>query len=372
MKILQVTAVDFTVEKFLLPLIHRLQKEGHEVHIACRITNAPKHSNMHAISFERSMRMATHAKALKELVKLMKSEKFDVVHTHTPVASMLARIAAKIARVPTIIYTAHGFYFHERMNKIPYKIAYTLEKYAAKWGSDYVFFQSEEDYQLAVNNHFKRPERLIHIQNGVNRKLFEPNDYNRNEMRQKLGIAEDIFVYLFVGRLVYEKGLAELTEAFQLLNEPKAHLVIVGGQVEGDRDTFPDTAQKNVTYLGLRQDIAALLHAADAFVLPSHREGLPRSIIEAMAMEKPVIATDIRGCREEVIHQKTGLLCTVQSASDLKDAMNELFEHQQMAKAFGKAGRQRFLEQYDEEKVLDRQMVIFQQCEQQEMGVEYE
>lgn len=372
MKILQVTAVDFTVEKFLLPLIQRLQQEGHDVHIACRITTSPKHSNMHAISFDRSMNMLAHTKALTELVRLMKTERFDVVHTHTPVASMLARIAAKIARVPTIIYTAHGFYFHDRMNKIPYTIAYTLEKYAAKWGSDYVFFQSEEDYQLAVTKHFKRPEQLVHIQNGVNRTQFEPNGYDRKAMRQTLGLSEDTFVYLFVGRLVYEKGLAELTEAFRLLNESKAHLVIVGGQVEGDRDTFPEKAQKNVTYLGLRHDIPALLHAADAFVLPSHREGLPRSIIEAMAMEKPVIATDIRGCREEVIHQKTGLLCTVQHAAHLKEAMAELFQNQATAKAFGKAGRQRFLEQYDEEKVLDRQMLIFQQCEQQQMGVEYE
>lgn len=371
MKILQVTAVDFTVEKFLAPLIERLEKEGHDVHIACRMTTSPRYEQMHAISFERSIHLAAHLKAIQQLVVLMRSEQFDIVHTHTPVASMLARIAAKIARVPTIIYTAHGFYFHERMARIPYFCAYTVEKYAAKWASDYVFFQSEEDYELALKKQFKPPQQLVHIQNGVNRQRFEPQLYNREQMRQSLGLAEDAFVYLFVGRLVYEKGLADLLDAFALLNEPQAKLLIVGGQVAGDRDPFLIKQQHNVHFLGAREDIAALLNAADAFVLPSHREGLPRSIIEAMAMAKPVIATNIRGCREEVVHKKTGLLCDVQNVTALKEAMETLFHHRRWAQSLGKAGRTRFLAQYDEEKVLDRQMAIFKKCYVSELEVEY-
>lgn len=201
MKILQVTAVDFTVDKFLKPLINRLQQEGHDVHVACAKTKpSALNITMHQIAFARNMNMLKHMKALYQLVKLLRQENYDVIHTHTPVASMLARVAAKMAGVPLIIYTAHGFYFHERMPRRQYQVAYMLEKYAARFLSDYVFFQSEEDYALAKEKHFKKVERLVHIGNGVSKERFNRTTDDRQATRQALGIPDEALVFLFVGR----------------------------------------------------------------------------------------------------------------------------------------------------------------------------
>lgn len=369
MKILQVTAVDFTVDKFLTPLINRLQREGHEVHVACAKTK-PSTSGitMHPIAFARNMNMLKHMKAVQQLVKLLRRENYDAIHTHTPVASVLSRIAAKIAGVPLVIYTAHGFYFHERMPKLQYQVVYAIEKYAARFFSDYVFFQSEEDYALAKQKQFKKSERLVHIGNGVSKERFNVTQYDRQAARQALGLPADAPVFLFVGRQVKEKGLQELVDAFEYLPE-QAHVVIVGGQVPGDRDSIHIEAKDRLHVLGEREDIPNLLSAADVFVLPSYREGLPRSIIEAMAMGKPVIATNIRGCREEVIHEQTGLLCNVQDAQDLAAKMNVFLEQPSFIQTYGEAGLQRFLEMYDEEKVLDRQMTIYQMHIATEMGM---
>lgn len=369
MKILQVTAVDFTVDKFLKPLINRLQQEGHDVHVACAKTKpSALNITMHQIAFARNMNMLKHMKALYQLVKLLRQENYDVIHTHTPVASMLARVAAKMAGVPLIIYTAHGFYFHERMPRRQYQVAYMLEKYAARFLSDYVFFQSEEDYALAKEKHFKKVERLVHIGNGVSKERFNRTTDDRQATRQALGIPDEALVFLFVGRQVKEKGLQELVEAFELLPK-QAHMMIVGGEVAGDRDSIRLETKERLHVLGQREDIPQLLSAADVFVLPSYREGLPRSIIEAMAMEKPVIATNIRGCREEVVHGQTGLLCNVEDAKDLADKMKMFIEQPSLIQTYGEAGSERFLDIYDEEKVLDRQLAIYKMYATPEMEV---
>lgn len=358
MKILQVTAVDFTVEKFLGPLIECLQSNGHEVHIACSTETSTE--TLHAIDFERKMISLNHFKAIKQLVKLLKKEHYDVVHTHTPVASVLARIAAKIAGVPTIIYTAHGFYFHENMPRTTYQLTYFIEKMTSKLATDYIFFQSEEDFKLALDAKFLPPKRLVHIQNGVDARKFDPARYDREAIRQQLGLASDEYVFIFVGRLVKEKGIEELLEAFQRTTGGNATLLVVGDQVKGDRDhSSVRKDQSNIQYLGLREDIPELLAASDCFVLPSYREGMPRSIIEAMAMKLPVITTNIRGCREEVVHEQTGLLCEPQNSDALHEQLAWALAHTEEMKQMGESGRQRFLKLYDEEKVLARQMEVY-------------
>ncbi len=358
MKILQVTAVDFTVEKFLGPLIECLRSNGHEVHVACSTENSSE--TLHPIDFERKMVSMNHFKAIKQLVRLFKKEQYDVVHTHTPVASVLTRIAAKIAGVPTIIYTAHGFYFHENMPRKTYQLTYFIEKMTSKLATDYIFFQSEEDFKLALEAQFLPPKRLVHIQNGVDATKFSPMRYERETIRQQLQIADDAYVFIFVGRLVKEKGIEELLEAFTRSTGERATLLIVGDHVKGDREQSSLPAQQhNIHYLGLREDIPQLLAASDCFVLPSYREGMPRSIIEAMAMELPVITTNIRGCREEVIHEQTGLLCEPQSSDALYEKMAWALAHPEEMTQMGQSGRQRFLKLYDEEKVLARQMEVY-------------
>jgi glycosyltransferase involved in cell wall biosynthesis len=375
MKILQVTAVDFTIKKFLTPLIDASKNEGFTVDIACNCGDISlrlkeQGYKLHHIPFSRNLNILSHIKNIYRLVKLLKREKYDILHAHTPVASIISRLAGRIARVPTIIYTAHGFYFHENMNPIVYKVAYYLEKIWGNFFSDYLFFQSKEDYELALKDKFNVPDRLLHIGNGVSSDIFEPSLFSRIEKRRQFGIGDEDVTLTFVGRLVKEKGISELLEAFNIIkrNHKKVKMLIVGGSVEGDRDSisienilssFPSSVKNDVYILGLRDDIAEILVASDIFILPSYREGLPRSIIEAMAMGKPIIATDIRGCREEVVNGYNGYLCNPKDSKDLANKIDMLLTSPGNIEIFGSNSREIFMREFDENVVIEKQIEIF-------------
>lgn len=375
MKILQVTAVDFTVKKFLLPLVDELDNKNYEVHIGCNVSEIGEDLrksgyNVKHIPFSRDMNIFNHFKSLVKLIALIRKENYDIIHSHTPVASLITRLAAKITKVPLNVYTAHGFYFHENMKPVTYKATYLLEKIWGKYFTDYIFFQSIEDYELALNNKFNKPERLVHINNGVSGEKFNPIKYDRESIREKLNI-EDQKVILFVGRLVREKGIRELLNAFENLatDNKNLSLLLVGGGVTGDRDglsplsiveNMSSSIKKNIHLLGLRDDIPELLAASDVFTLPSYREGLPRSIIEAMAMGKPIVATDIRGCREEVTDDINGYLCEVKNTTSLEESLKRLVYDDSKMTEFGMQSRRIFLEEFEEQKVLERQIFVFE------------
>ncbi|WP_432360339.1 glycosyltransferase family 4 protein [Sporosarcina sp. UB5] len=374
MKVLQLTAVDFTVKKLLLPLVDEMIAQGYEVHIACfvdEIGEGLRNENyiLHHIPFKRNLNLLSHVSSLLKLLQLMRKERYAIVHTHTPVASLIGRLAAKLTRIPLIVYTAHGFYFHEHMGKLAFKIHFALEKLWARAFTDQLFLQSKEDYQFALDNNFKQANRLHHINNGVSKVRFNPKLFDTKVLKEKYQITDKL-AFAFVGRLVEEKGLKELLNAFAKVSENRNDLVlmVIGGASIGDRDTvqiedllntLPAETRNNIKFMGLRDNIPELLAAVDIFVLPSYREGLPRSIIEAMAMGKPIIATNIRGCREEVQDGVNGFLCTPKSSTSLANAMEKMIENKDQREEMGRTGREIFLREYDEERVLERQMTIF-------------
>lgn len=376
MKVLQITNVGFTVKKFLLPLVDEMINQNYDVHIACYKDKIGYEIEkrgyvVHHIPFHRNMNVFSHFKSMVALVKLIRKERFDVVHSHTPVASLVARVSARLAKVPLSVYTVHGFYFHENMKPIIYKINFLLEKIWGKYFTDKLFFQSKEDYELALAKGFQKPENLVHINNGVSGNRFNPELYSRMNSRELLGIKNEK-VIMFVGRLVREKGIVELVEAFNMvLHDIKdATLMIVGDSVTGDRDginleqlinSMPVETKERIKHFGMRDDIPELLCAADLFVLPSYREGLPRSIIEAMAMGKPIVATDIRGCREEVFPDVNGYLCKDRDSISLAGAIVKTLKDESKLKRFGENSRRLFLEEFNECLVLERQLTIFNQ-----------
>lgn len=379
-KILQVCAIDLSVEALLKPLIQRSMKEGYEVHNACTDTGTGRFERLEKegltminIPIDRAISPVKNLKSIYALYKLMKKEKYDIVHVHTPIAALLGRIAAKLAGVKHIIYTAHGFYFHEEMPKNQYKLFYNIEKYAARFLTDWLLLQSKEDYELALKDSFLPKERTIHLSNGVNiTNKFNINSFSPNqlkELRKDLDLGEEDFVFTFIGRLVREKGIFELLDAFTKLNSENKNvkLLLIGGLLESERDQesyrrLNDYLKHNdIHHLGFRKDIPELLAVSNTFVLPSYREGLPRSIIEAMAMEKPVIATNIRGCREEVFDGENGLLVKKGSSESLFEAMRKISSNPDLEIKFGRKSRIIAEELFDEEKVLRKQLQLFKE-----------
>ena len=231
-----------------------------------------------------------------------------------------------------------------------------------------MFTQAVEDANSARYHLLCRSGDITAIGNGVDPSLFHPpadDDVDRKIFRAELGASEADVVILMVGRLVAEKGYVELFQAMEHV-AATAQLWVVGSRLESDhaasiadaihRIEAHPALKNRITFLGYRGDVDRLMRAADIFTLPSHREGMPRSIIEAMMSARPVVATNIRGCREEVVDGETGLLVPVKNAKALADALNRLANDGALRERMGTKGHERAKALYDENVVIQRQL----------------
>ena len=367
MKVCQLCAVDFTLKKFLLPLIDGQLDNGDEVIAVCSEGEYVKGMRkdgylIDTIPISRSMHPLKHLNSIWKLYWYFSRESFDVVHVHTPVAALVGRIAAYLARVPLVVYTAHGFYFHDDMPFFKRKFHIILEKLAGRL-TDLIFTQSTEDAEAAVNLGVMPRNHVFAIGNGVDVSRFQTP---KIDLHSSLHIPVDTFVIGMIGRLVEEKGVVEFLEAAMMVagTSPNAYFILVGDRLPSDHATTVEViieqAKKKLgsrlVLTGLRDDIPELLSVMDVFCLPSWREGMPRTILEAMMMGLPVVATDIRGSREEVVHEKTGLLVPVRKPTLLAKAISRLINEPSWAQQLGENGRERALDLYDERKVVKLQL----------------
>jgi len=371
-RILHICAVGFTVKNLLLPQINYFLSQGLSVETAC--SPGPEVEKLqqqgyiiHPIQIDRRIAPGSNLNTIYQLRKLIAQQRYDLVHVHTPIASVLGRMAAKLAGVKRIIYTAHGFYFHDDMSPNQYRFYHSVER-GAGWLTDLILTQSSEDLATAEKTGLCPKEKLRYLGNGVDLARFRRSNLipAQQQLRQSLKIPDTASLIVgMTGRITAEKGYLELIEALAKLRSqfPNVHLLVIGGQLSSERDAFQSqlnqiietqNLESYVTFTGLRSDIPELLGLMDVFTLPSYREGLPRSILEAMAMELPVVATDIRGCREAVINGQTGLIVPPRNSEKLADAISQLLASPEMRQSFGKAGRQRIEAEYDERLVFDR------------------
>ncbi|CAN5204084.1 glycosyltransferase family 4 protein [soil metagenome] len=301
-------------------------------------------------------------------------EKVDVLHFHTPVASMLGRLAGWRAGVQMIVYTAHGFYFHDRMTKKKYRRHVMLERFFSRF-QDAMFCVSREDVETAKKLRIGKPSRTFYIGNGVDTERFKPAGALRGAregMRDELGIPRNAIVVAMMGRLVREKGYREFFAAARVLAPKHSRLqfLIVGDAVVSEHDNAKEEIvsmarapelKDRVHFTGMRRDIPELLAASDIFALPSYREGMPVSVLEAMAAGLPVVATRIRGCREAVADGGTGFLVEPQNAAELTDAIEYLIAHPDDAARLGATGHERAVEHFAEARVLDHEIALYRQ-----------
>jgi glycosyltransferase involved in cell wall biosynthesis len=371
MKVCQLCAVDFTLKNFLLPLIDGMRAAGWQVTAVC--SDGPFVPAMRAqgyaittVSIARSMNPLAALRSVLALVKLFRRERFDVLHVHTPVAALIGRVAGRMAGIPLIIYTAHGFYFHDQMPRWKHSLFVALERFGGRL-TDLLFSQSAEDATEAVAEGIAPAGRVLAIGNGVDPVRFDPAKVSTGDtVRAALGIPADAYVVGMIGRQVREKGVAEFLAAAGVLARdfPQLWFLLVGDRLASDHAHGVDAefaatkAQlgERLVAPGLRADIPQILAAMDLFCLPSWREGMPRTIIEAMMMGKPVVATDIRGAREEVVAGETGLLVPSRVPEQLAAAIERFVRDPAWGRRLGQAGRQRALLLYDEEKVVALQL----------------
>ncbi|PKO19541.1 glycosyltransferase family 1 protein [candidate division BRC1 bacterium HGW-BRC1-1] len=377
-RVLQMCAVDFTVRQFLVPLVERLQRDGYQVSVAC--SRGPHFEELIARGIDmrenpvaRSGNVFRHARSLWNTYRLLRRERFDVIHVHTPVAALIGRLAARLGGVPVKIYTAHGFYFHDQMSGLARNAHIWLEKFGAVCG-DYILTVSDEDRSTAIKLGIAKPDRIETILNGIDTRHFDPDRFSSDEqpkVRTQWGIPPHAPVAGMVGRLVREKGFFEFFEAAARVIQkfPEARFLVVGDVLPSDYDANRDAMRARIEGLGLKeriiftgliQDTAPALSIMDVFCLPSYREGMPVSLLEAMAMGSACVATDIRGCREEIVDGESGYLIPTKESQPLADRICDFFGSPDLARRMGYAARQRVLDHFDIDKILDHQSAIYE------------
>ena len=374
MKILHICAVGPTAQTLLLPQIKYFLSQGLEVEIACspgeEVEQLQKGGyKVNPVQIERKISLFSNLKSIYQLTKIIRQNQYDLVHVHTPIAAVLGRIAAKLAGVKHIVYTSHGLPFHDLSSPKQYFFYSKIEKFIA-YITDLILSQNHEDISTAKKIGLCPPEKLAYLGNGVDIERFRREHLeteHQMQLRQSLGIPEtsDLIIGT-IGRLTRKKGGEYLIEAVaKLLPQfPNLHVLFIGGELSTDPEPFQAELMerihalginKNVTLTGERQDIPELLGLLDIFTLPTFSpEGLPRSIVEAMSMTLPVVTTDIRGCREAVLHGKTGLIVPPCDSEQLAKALATLLSNPKLRQTYGEASRERVETEYDEEIVFKR------------------
>jgi glycosyltransferase involved in cell wall biosynthesis len=362
MKIAEVCNVDFAMRHFVLPVMRGARDRGHEVVGFCAdgpMLEIPRAEGFRIIPvpFARSLNPVAQARAFRALTEIFKAEKFDLVHGHMPISGLLARAAARAAGVPRVAYTGHGFLFNQPGPLWRKGLSLGLEWLGGR-ATDVFMTVSEEE--AADARRLRIARNAVGIGNGRQPARFLPDPAGRAAVRAELGATDGDCVVVIVSRIVRHKGHLELLKAMEQV--PNATLWVVGNRLESDHGmdlepAFAEAARKlgpRLKRLGYRDDVPRILAASDVFCLPSHFEGLPMSVIEAMLTGLPVVATDIRGPREQVKHGVTGLLVPPLVVEPLAEAIATLAADPALRARMGAAGRDYALAHFDESKVIGR------------------
>ncbi|HEX4863223.1 MAG TPA: glycosyltransferase family 4 protein [Acidimicrobiales bacterium] len=364
--VVHVTTTDISLALLLGPQLKAFSDAGYEVIgasapgpfvVQIEADGIPHVALEHA---SRSIAPRDDLLAAQELYRLFRQLRPDIVHTHNPKPGVYGRIAARAARVPAVVNTVHGLYATSDDRIGRRAVVYALERVAASC-SDAELVQNPEDIETLASLRVPR-SRLTLLGNGVDldrfRRLRE-SDQTRKRIRSEIGVGEDEVVVGAIGRLVWEKGYAELFAAAAALREdaPGVRVVVVGPEEPGKADAIraSDIAKAEaagVQFLGYRSDVDDVYAALDIYVLASYREGFPRSAMEAAAMGLPIVATDIRGCRQVVDDGLTGLLVPPRASHALTRAIARLAADDGMRRSMGERARVKAEAEFDQRRVI--------------------
>ncbi len=291
--------------------------------------------NVYAIAMEREISPIRDFVSLVRLYLYFKCEKPRIIHSITPKAGLLAMLAGKLARVPIRIHTFTGLIFPSKRGLMQ-RLLIAMDRLLC-WSATHIYPEGEGVKKDLISYQITdKPLRVLANGNvnGIDTLHFSPaqvqND-QKMQLRQELGVLPDDFVFVFVGRLVGDKGINELVSAFSESDIPKAKLLLVGGE---ERELDPLKAETitemernpNIISVGFQKDVRPYLAISHCLTFPSYREGFPNVVMQAGAMGLPSIVSDINGCNEIVIEGENGLIVPVKNQSELKKAMCRIWE----------------------------------------------
>lgn len=368
MRILELSTESTVQMAHIQPLAQYLRKQGHEVVLACSDdtseTGQSFVEHLRRLGFEvlvipirRTIALWNDAVATAMLYRHLRARRFDIVHVQTAKAGMVGRVAARLARVPTVIYTAHAFPFHERLSPWRSRFYAFLERIAARL-CDVIVVDSEAVKARGLHFSVAAPDHIRVIPMGVDMSKFDPQPYraDRSAIRKEFGLRPDALVVGTIARLVPDKGLDCLLHAVSRLagRYPALQCLIVGEGLLRDELQALATRlglRERVVFAGYRRDVPRVLSVLELFMLPTLREGFGVVFAEAMSMEVPVVASRIPPITEVVVDGQTGFLADVGSPEAFASAAGALLESDERREQMGRAGRQHVIEQFSQQKM---------------------
>jgi glycosyltransferase involved in cell wall biosynthesis len=345
----------------ILGLGHVAQAEGWQVDVLTTdpvFQHAVRQHGLGLVNLDvirREIRPVWDLGGLARLTSFLRRESYRIVHTHTSKAGFVGRLAARLAGVPVIVHTVHGFAFHEDSPVHVRRFYSTLERLASGW-CDRIVSVSEFHRAWAIELGMCSPRQITAIPNGI-AELGRNREVGLAELRREMGAGHDDLVILSMARLAPDKGLDYLIEAAAILPPTARRIQIVIAGEGPERDRLEQLAShlgvtKRVRFLGFREDVGDLLAASDLVVLPSLREGLSIALLEAMAAGKPIIASSIGSQREVASHADMARLVRPADSRALSEAIVRLAGDEDLMARLGRTARAVYEGRYTESRML--------------------
>jgi glycosyltransferase involved in cell wall biosynthesis len=305
----------------------------------------------------------------------LKKERPLIIHSHTPKAGILAMLASKITNIPIRLHTVAGLPLMEEKGSKK-KLLELIEKLTYSF-STFVFTNSNGLYKYIIENNYVSKNKLKVIgngsSNGVDINYFSPTSVSvkeKEKLKLSLGILENDFTFVFVGRIVADKGINELINAFDTISfQNNAIKLLLVGEQESHLDPLNEntlkliSSNKNIIKTGFQKDIRPFLAVSDALVFPSYREGFPNVIMQAGAMELPVIATNINGCNEIIVNEKNGVLIELKNNGAIVKAMVRLIEDEAFYKNLKSNARSMIVSRFERKVICEKILYEYKEME---------
>ncbi len=352
-KALMTASVASMIDLFNMDNIHILKEAGYEVHVASNFKFGSITSQERVDTFRRELtdagittyhipipRSISDVKNIilsyRQMKQLCETEKFDLIHTQSPIGGVVTRLAARNIRTQgsKVIYTAHGFHFFQGASKKNWMLFYPIEKFLSRY-TDVLITINQEDYQRAQKFYARQVRYLPGI--GIDIQEFSKDRSDRAQIRESFGITDQDFLLVSVGQISKRKNQGTFIKAMAEISDVTVKYLIVGlGEYEQtDRELAKSLHVDNrVIFAGYCENINALLHAADCFVFPSLQEGLPVSLMEAMAAKVPVVCSRIRGNTDLITDGFNGRLVEPMDVKGYAKAVMELKLHKEQAATY--------------------------------------
>ncbi|MDA3042884.1 MULTISPECIES: glycosyltransferase family 4 protein [unclassified Campylobacter] len=359
---------DMSIYFFRAPIMRELQRLGHEVFAIAPRGNYTADLEKEFISVNYDLDKASLnplkvSQNTANLARILKELNLDFLQTSAHKSNVFGTFAAKkagISRVLNLVEGLGSFYIDTDLKSRMVKFSIEMLYKRAFALSDGCIFVNDADPDYMLSHGLISENKIFRIKSvGVNSEIFDENAHERASLPE---ITKGKKIVLMSGRALWHKGIAEFYKAAEILKERKDACFVFAGDVFAGNKSSADEAflrSGNVVWLGWRDDVAALYKACDIFVLPSYKEGFPRTVLEAMSMSRPCVVSDVSGCIEAVSDGVNGLICKARNASDLARKIEMLLDNESLARKMGQAGRKMVVENYDEKIIAKKYIEIY-------------